>query len=466
MVAAEGMWLPMLIERLNYTDMQKQGLHLTAEEIYSINHSSLKDAIVMINDGDCTGFMVSKNGMMMTNHHCALDYLQSHADDENNYIKQGFWAASKFEELRTEHLSVSFLIRIENKTKEILSQLTPMMSEAERKDKIDQIIMRIEGREEDENPGLDVRVMSFYNGNEFYMFVYETYSDVRIVGIPPESVGVFGADSDNWSWPRHTGDFAFLRVYMSPQGKPASYNMRNVPYQPKKHLPISLKGVQKDDFAMILGYPGSTDRFITSYGVQNIVDKLAPSVVDVRDKKMAVLKQDMQKDEVVQMKYISKYNHTSNYWKYFKEQREILQEMGVYEQKKQEEAAFVQWINEEQNRQAKYAEALPLIEKAYKEIDRLTVSRYYYNEIIRRGVDAFSLVRSFNPLKAELSKRVVDKEEVERKALGLRYTSGNFYKSYQKETDRELFAALMQMYFEKVPKDQQPSFFLSRRPNF
>ena len=286
-IADEGMWLPLHIERLNQVDMEKMGLQLTADEIYSINNSSLKDAIVNLGGGFCTGEIISREGLLLTNHHCGYDYIQGHSSIENDILTNGFWAQSNDEELQNEGLFVQFLVRIEDVTKEVLKGVKDKMSEGERSEIIDKAIAKIKVDAKGDTH-YDVKVKSFYEGNEFYLFVYETYHDVRLVGTPPESIGKYGGDTDNWMWPRHTGDFSLFRVYSSPEGKPAKYSADNIPLKPKHFLPISLDGVQENDFAMVFGYPGSTNRYLTSFGIELAVEETNPARVKIRGKKLEI----------------------------------------------------------------------------------------------------------------------------------------------------------------------------------
>ncbi len=289
--ADEGMWLPLFIGRLNYVDMQTMGLQLTPDEIYSVNHSSLKDAIILFGRG-CTGEVISGQGLVLTNHHCGYGSIQSHSTINHDYLTDGFWAANLDEELPNEGLTAQFLIRIEDVSQRILSQLNGPMTEPEREEKIRILAREIE-TEATKGTHYDASVRSFFMGNEFYLFVYETFKDVRLVGAPPSSIGKFGADTDNWMWPRHTGDFSLFRIYAAPDGKPAPYSKENVPLKAKYHLPISIDGVRQGDFAMILGYPGSTDRYLTSYGVEEAIGQNNPAIVKIRDEKLAIMREGM-----------------------------------------------------------------------------------------------------------------------------------------------------------------------------
>ena len=300
------MWLPQLLKSMNESDMQAKGLKLTAEEIYSLNNSSLKDAIVSLGGGSCTAEMISSEGLMLTNHHCAFGSIQEHSSVSNDYLKDGFWAMSRDEELKNDGLTASFLISIEDVTGRVLTELDSDMSEKERSEKIREVSKKIINESTNETH-YDARVKSFFGGNDFYLLIYETFKDIRLVGAPPSSIGKFGGDTDNWMWPRHTGDFALYRVYCAPDGKPAEYSIDNIPYTPKHHLPIQLDGVENGDYTMIFGYPGSTDRYLTSFGVQQALDITNPTIVEIRDEKLAIMKAGMDASKRTKIQYASKY---------------------------------------------------------------------------------------------------------------------------------------------------------------
>ena len=312
--ADEGMWLPFLIGQKKYAEMQKLGLKLTKEQLYDINKASLKDAIVRLDGGGCTGEMISSEGLLLTNHHCAYGDIQAHSTVEHDYLTDGFWAMNRGEELANEGKTASFLIRIEDVTEKVLANVVDTMSERERSGAIRTASGEIE-KEAIGDTHYEASVRSMFSGNEYYLFVYETFLDVRLVGAPPSSIGKYGGDTDNWIWPRHTGDFSMFRVYTAPDGTPAQYSKDNIPYTPKHFLPVSLKGVEEDDFAMIFGYPGSTDRYLTSYGIELKVDQLNPTTVMLRDTKMKIMKEEMDKSDMVRIQYASKYAYLGNFWK-------------------------------------------------------------------------------------------------------------------------------------------------------
>ncbi len=451
--ADEGMWIPLLVDRLNYVDMQEMGLNLTAEEIYSVNNSSLKDAIVIFGGG-CTGEIISKDGLLLTNHHCGYGTIQSHSTVEHDYLTDGFWAMSREEELANPGLRVQFLVRIEDVTDRVLAGLNDEMSEDERSEKINEIGDVIED-EATEGTHYNAAVRSFFRGNEFYLFVYEVFTDVRLVGAPPSSIGKYGADTDNWMWPRHTGDFSMFRVYTAPDGSPADYAEENIPLKPKHYLPVSVKGVEQGDFAMIMGYPGGTDRYLTSYGVKLAVDESNMTIVKIREEKLAIMREGMDADNAVRIQYASKYARTANYWKYFIGQTKGLKRLKVYDKKLELEERFTDWLNADPDRKAKYGEALPDIEKGYDILKEYNLSRWYYREAIYRGSEILGFAGRFGTLRKQLSEDA-DQEEIDKTIAGLRgYTEG-YFKNYNATIDQNMLAAMMQMYYMNVPAEQQP----------
>jgi len=458
--ADEGMWLPLLVERLNYVDMQKMGLNLTPEEIYSINNSSLKDAIVIFGRG-CTGELISPEGLLITNHHCGYGSIQSVSTVENDLLSNGFWASQKSEEIPIEGLYVKFLVRVEPVTLNILQNVTDDMTEEERKTEINSNIDRAINKVNTVFENYEPVVKSFYNGNEYYMFSYEVYKDVRLVGAPPEAIGKFGADTDNWMWPRHTGDFSMFRIYTAPDGKPAEYSEENIPLKSKHYLPVSIAGVEQGDFSMILGYPGGTDRYMTSYGIDLAVDQSNPTIVKIRDKKLKIMKEGMNADEKVRLQYASKYARTSNYWKYYIGQTKGLKRLKVSEKKKALEEEFESWVNENPERTAKYGEALSDIENAYAEIKLYNLSRIYFREAIYRGSEVIGFSKMFSPLLKELKIKDQDKEKIAGIVNSLKESSDKYFKDYNAKIDQNLLAATFKMYYENVPADQLPEFLVN-----
>ncbi len=454
--ADEGMWLPMLIKRLNQTDMQKMGLNLTAEEIYSVNNASLKDAIVSLG-GFCTAEVISKQGLLLTNHHCAFGAIQAHSTVEHDYISNGFWAATHEDEKPNEGLYAKFLVRMEDVTDSVLADVTDAMTEAQRAKvvnaAIDKLSKAVSGNYE-------IEIKPFYEGNEYYMFLYEIYRDVRLVGAPPSSIGKFGGDTDNWMWPRQTGDFALFRIYMAPDGSPAEYSPENIPLKPKHHLPISLDGVQENDFSMVMGFPGSTDRYLSSYGARLVLDQTNPTRVNIRERRLAILKEDMDADESIRIKYASKYARVSNYWKYFIGQSQGLKKLDVVKDKEKIEEEFQAWANQNAQRKAQYGEVLANMKSAYETIEQYNVAYLYLVEAAF-GSEILTFANGFSTLASLLSAPDKNKDKMAEQITLLQERADKFFKDYNAPTDKKVLAALMELYYHDLPKDQQPEAFLT-----
>ena len=453
-IADEGMWLPHLLKNLNENEMQIKGLKITAEDIYSVNESSLKDAIVSMG-GFCTGEMISSEGLMLTNHHCGFSQIQDHSSVANDYLKDGFWAMNRDEELPNEGLFVSFLVSIESVTDRVLEELGDV-TELERNSKLRGIFSTIVS-EKTEGTNYNSRVKSFFGGNEFYIMTYITYNDVRLVGAPPSSIGKFGGDTDNWMWPRHTGDFSLFRVYCAPDGSPAEYSEENIPYTPKHHLPIQLDGVDNGDYTMIFGFPGSTDRFLTSYGIQEALDQTNPTIVQIRDEKLAIMKSGMDANKKTKIQYASKYARTSNYWKYYIGQSKGLKRMKVYDKKVEIENNFIEWVNSgDEDRYDKYGNALTLIEQAYEQNRKINIARIYLNEAIFQGAE----IMYFSFLMNRKLANIPTEEKAKRKFMKeIKKEAKEFYKNYNSSIDEELFSSMLEMYYYNIPKNQHPSVF-------
>ncbi len=378
--ADEGMWFLMFIDRLNHRDIQKMGLQLTAEEIYSINNHSLKDAIVQFNGG-CTAEVISKDGLLLTNHHCGYDAIAELSTPEANYLKNGYWAATRKDELKPASLYVRFFVRMDDVSLRILSKVNSSMTEAEREKAINQEIALIE-KENNEGGKYTVSVRSFFQGNEFYYFVYQDYKDVRLVGTPPESVGKFGGDTDNWEWPRHTGDFSMFRVYADANGQPAEYSASNVPLKPKHHLPVNIGGVKENDFAMILGYPGRTNRWMPAGGIEQNVMFSYPAWVEGSKTGMDAMKKYMDKDEAVNLIYASKYAGVANYWKNRQGMIDALTKFGTAKKKAEQEAKFNKWANKAENK-AKYGNVVATINTYYSLTNEKARHDNYLQQLLR-----------------------------------------------------------------------------------
>ncbi|MFW6020331.1 MAG: S46 family peptidase [Bacteroidales bacterium] len=455
--ADEGMWLPFLVERLNYEDMQKMGLQLTPEEIYSVNNSSIKDAIVQFGNG-CTGEIISEKGLILTNHHCGHGNIQEHSTTENDYLEDGFWARSLEEELPNEDFSVSFLIRVEDVTDKVLENVNNDMEEKERNNVINEQIKKIKSKATEDNDYKAV-LKSFFDGNAYYMFIMEEYPDVRLVGAPPSSIGNFGGDTDNWMWPRHTGDFSLFRVYTAPDGSPAEYSEDNIPMKPKHHLPISIDGVEPGDFSMIMGYPGGTDRYMTSYGINQNLDKMYPTRIKIRRKKLDIMDKYMENNSSVKIKYSSKRARVSNYWKNFIGMSKALKDLKIPQEKEQLEERLTNWINQSEERKEKYGKALPNIKEFYKASDNHVIQRYHFIEAIYLGPEVIGLSRQFEPLASALDADEKDDEKIEAMIAKIKSDIKKHFKDYYKPLDKDMMTVMFRMYSNEVPENQQPELF-------
>jgi hypothetical protein len=455
--ADEGMWLLSLLQQVNMDKLKEMGLELTAEQIYSINNASLKDAVGALDYGSCTAELISGEGLLLTNHHCGYGEIQYHSSVANDYLKDGFWAMSKAEELPNEGKTVSFLVRMEEVTDRVLAEITDDMDELQRSAAMRGIFGKI-SEEATGGTHYEAQVRPMFEGNRFFLFVLETYRDVRLVGAPPESIGKFGADTDNWMWPRHTGDFAIFRVYTGPDGKPADYSPENIPLKPKHFLPISLKGYEKDDFAMVLGFPGSTSRYMTSWEVQRLLDIQHPNRIKIRGIKQDIMMEDMMADQKVRIQYASKYARSSNYWKYSIGQSNGLKNLGVVAKKQAEEEAFMAWVEKDSDRMEEYGEALELIRTGVEESLENEAVWQYMIECIYSGMESVSAGFRLTDLYEILSADEVNTEALEAIIPVLREQAVDFYKDYNPATDKKVMKAMLKIYMEDVEKESQPGF--------
>ncbi|NOZ46412.1 MAG: S46 family peptidase [Chlorobi bacterium] len=455
--ADEGMWLPALINQLNIGTMTEMGLELTADDIYSLNHSSLKDAIVALDYGSCTAELVSAKGLLLTNHHCGYGEIQEHSSTEHDYLSDGFWAMSMDEELSNPGKTATFLIRMEDVTERIISQLSDTLTEMERWKKIDEISQTISKEVSDSI--YDARVESLFKANKFYLFVYETFRDIRLVGAPPSDIGKFGGDVDNWMWPRHTGDFSIFRIYTGPDGNPADYSEDNIPLVPKHFLPVSTDGVTEGDFTMILGYPGSTSRYLTSYGVKEVLDVKNPARIKIRTKKLELMKEGMDESDKVRIQYASKYSRSSNYWKYSIGQNKGLKRLKVYEQKQATEQEFMDWANQNEDRKAKYGDALNLIKKSYEQNAKANKAMSYFYEAVFGGGEILPISNRAMNLYRTMKSTPDDTEKINGIVDKLRKRMDNFYKDYNVPIDKKITAALLKIYHDDIAKEYQPDIY-------
>ena len=447
--ADEGMWLPMLIGK-NYEQMKKQGFKLTPEDLYSVNKASIKDAIVSFG-GFCTGEIVSKNGLIFTNHHCGYDAAASNSTPDNNILDNGFYAKSYQEEKPIPGLFVRFLVRMEDVTPKVIAALSGV-AEAEKAAKVAEISKQITS-EVTTGTTMEADVRDVYKANQYLLFIYERFSDVRLVGVPPQSIGKFGGDTDNWEWPRHTGDFSIFRVYADANNKAAMYAASNKPYTPKKSLPISIKGVKNGDFAMVYGFPGRTDRYLTSYGVQTATEKTNPTTVKLRDIRLKAWKEEMDKNVDTRLKMSSQYANIANYWKYYIGQTEQLKRLNIYEGKQKEEAAFTTWA-------ASMPEASNLMSQyktAYDAYDPYAVHFTYINE----GLLASPWVRNasqFGAIVNNMTTRKDDAAYLKQLNTNLNNLVNTYEKTYIESADKKIFAQILTGFYNDVPKSQHPKF--------
>jgi hypothetical protein len=452
--ADEGMWLLPLLRQLNIEKMQELGLELSAEEIYSINNSSLKDAIVIFG-GFCTGEIISDRGLLLTNHHCAEGTIQSHSTLENDYLTHGFWAASMSDEMPSPGLFVTFLISMEDVTDKVLEGIDPLLPEEQRNAAISMRSRDLEGQHDGTN-GNYARVQPFFGGNQYFMMIYERYSDIRMVGVPPSSIGKFGGDTDNWMWPRHTGDFALFRVYTAPDGSPAEYSEENIPLQPRHHLPVSIRGIEPGDFTMILGFPGRTTRYMTSFEVDELMEIIHPNRIKVRGVRQEIILEDMMASDKVRIQYTDKYSTSTNYWKYSIGQSEILRRHNIYQQKKDTEEDFSVWLQEDDNRRALYGEALELIQSAVSGRRDYINAIQYINETILRGSEIVLMANRASAIAGLMTGRNPDRTAIENAVEVLWEVAGDFYKDYNPPTDRKVIAAMLALLYNDVDHQYLP----------
>jgi len=453
--ADEGMWLLSLIGQVNMDEMTEMGLKLTAEQIYSINQASLKDAVGALDGGSCTAELVSPDGLLLTNHHCGYGEIQNHSSVENDYLKNGFWAMTRDEELPNEGKSITFLVRMEEVTDRIAAELNEEMNAQARASKIRSISEAII-EEATEDTHYNARVRSMFAGNRFFLFVMETYRDVRLVGAPPESIGKFGHDTDNWMWPRHTGDFSLFRVYTGPDGMPADYSPDNVPLKSKHYLPISLKGIKKDDFAMVMGFPGRTSRYMTSWEIQESLEVDHPIRIYVRGIKQDLQMEDMMADDKVRIQYASKFSRSSNYWKNSIGMSKGLKKLKVAEKKQALEAEFTKWVNQDADRKALYGNALNDIQTAVEGRRESEIAYLYFVEAFYYGFETVSLGRGLARLNAVLSDPEPNEEDIQAITAALKEAGEGFYKDYNPPTDKKVMNALIQILIDELDDSYLP----------
>lgn len=446
--ADEGMWLPMLLGQQVYNDMVKKGLKLTKEQLYSINKSSLKDAILIFGGG-CTGEIVSDQGLIFTNHHCGYGAIAAASTVEHNYLQDGFYAYNKDQELQSQ-LTVQFLDRIVDVTAEVEAGVKGL-AWADRVKKLAEVYKAITDKVADKENGLSGRIYSMFKGNQYIMYVYKTYRDIRLVGAPPESVGKFGGDTDNWEWPRHTGDFSVFRVYATKDGKPADFSKENVPLKPKHFLPVSLKGFKDGDFAMIYGYPGGTNRYETSYGVKLKNEIENPSLVALRDMRLKYMYAEMIKDPAVKLKLASNYAGIANYWKFFDGETKQLIKFKTFEEKQKYEQSFLAWAKGK----AEFENIFKDYAKNYQEWTPYSKMRQYINEGVN-GSPLAAFANSLISLEDKLLKANTPAADLKKALDAATANRKAFLEGEDKASDEKIMATVAQLYYNDIDKNQHP----------
>ena len=455
--ADEGMWLLPYLQKMNIGDMKAKGCQLTAEDIYSVNHGSLKDAIVIFGNG-CTGEVVSPEGLVFTNHHCGYGSIQALSSVEHDYLKDGFWAMSNEEELPAPGLTVTFIRRIIDVTPEVLGNIPSIAKGEERSEMEDKNIEALYEKLRAENPGMTINIQPFFGGNQYFAFVMEVYRDIRLVGTPPTSIGKFGGETDNWMWPRHTGDFSMFRIYADKDGNPAEYSAENVPLKVKKHLTISLKGLQEGDYAMIMGFPGSTSRYLTESEVRLRMEGINVPRITVREERQNILRKEMAASDKVRIQYASKFAGSSNYWKNSIGMNKAIVDNKVLETKAEQEAKFAAFAKEKQN--ADYAAVVGKIDEYVKRVTPLRTQLTYFTETFRSGIEftLTSKMEALQDLATALQKN--KKKDVEKAIATLKEAYADIHnKDYDHEVDRKVAKVLLPLYAEKVPAEALPDFY-------
>ncbi len=446
--ADEGMWLPILLGQQVYNDMVKKGLKLSKEQLYSINKASIKDAIIIFGGG-CTGEIVSAEGLIFTNHHCGYDAIASASTLDNNYLQNGFYAKNREEEIPTS-LSVQFLLRMVDVTAEVMDSLKGL-SGMDRAKKQASVLAALNTRMSDATQNIETRISSLFKGNQYMAFVYQRYSDIRLVGTPPESIGKFGGDTDNWEWPRHTGDFSVFRVYSGADGKPAKYSSENKPLKPKWFLPVSIKGVKEGDYTMIWGYPGGTNRYESSYGIKLATEVNNPTLVKLRDLRLKYMLQEMKNDPAVKLQLSSSYASIANYWKFFDGETKQLLKYDIYGRKKAAEEKFIAWAANK----PEYKNIFSDWNKAYEAWTKYAQHRMYITEGIF-GSPLIAFAASLKQLEAALVKPGSTKSDIQKAVDAAVDARKEFLAEENKKSDEQIVAAITMLYYKDVPKEQQP----------
>ena len=450
--AKEGMWIPVLLEKYNLEEMQEMGFKLTAQDIYDVNHSSMKDAVVIFGGG-CTGELISDEGLLITNHHCGYRQIQSHSTVEHDYLTNGFWAMNRDEELPNERLTVSFLEYMEDVTERVMAETENLEGEAKDK-KIKENIDRIVKQAKQEGK-FTASVKPLFYGNQYFLYVYKVYKDIRLVGAPPSAIGKFGGDTDNWMWPRHTGDFSLFRIYADENNEPAEYSPDNVPFKPKKSFPVSMKGIQPGDFTMVFGNPGSTMQYWPHQAVDVTMNQRDPDRIMLRDKKLDIIGGDMKSDPKIRIQYAAKYQSISNSWKKWQGEIKGLQRLDAINKKLEYEEIFKSWALQNGTWESEYKPVFDAFEKDYSKYAKHIKAYDYYREVVYRGVELFGQAQTLNSIINNIENDQNERAEQLRSSMLNRLPG--FFKDYNQPTDEELFAALMPVLISNLDASFLPS---------
>ncbi len=446
-----GMWIPSLLKGMNEKEMKNLGMKMTAADIYSVNKSSLKDAVPHFNGG-CTSEVISPKGLLLTNHHCGFDAIQNQSSVEHDYLTNGFWAYKMSEELPNENLVVTFIVKIEDVTTKVLEGTTSLATELEKQKKIQENITSLSNSLPRES-WQENKIRTFYEGNQYLLFVTETFKDIRLVGAPPSSIGKFGSDTDNWVWPRHTGDFSLFRIYADKNNRPANYSLDNVPYTPKHFLPVSLDGVKEDDFTMVFGYPGKTNEYLPAVAIEQIVKDLNPAKIEIRDHALKVADGFMRKDNSIKIQYASKYASIANYWKKWIGETQGLTKSNAVEIKRKQEVSFQEKVTKA-GKQAEYGNLLADFDKYYSEIKSYALARDYFSEVVLRNTELLSVGYKLYQLEQVYNSK--GEQAFNDRKNNLITGLADFYKDFNSDVDQKVFEQLIHLYSTKSPKEFLP----------
>jgi Peptidase S46 len=451
-----GMWIPSLLQGMNEKEMKNLGMKMSIKDIYDVNQSSLKDAVPHFNGG-CTSEVISPKGLILTNHHCGFDAIQNHSTLEHDYLANGFWAYKMEDELPNKNLVVTFIVRIEDVTAKVLEGTSNLTLEAEKQKKIQENSTALSNSLPKEN-WQENKIRTFYEGNQYLLFVTETFKDVRLVGAPPSSIGKFGNDTDNWVWPRHTGDFSLFRIYADKNNRPATYSKDNVPYTPKHFLPISLDGVKEDDFTLVFGYPGTTNEYLPAVAIAQIANELNPAKIEIRDQALKVADGFMRKDNAIKIQYASKYARIANYWKKWIGETQGLKKSDAVAIKRKQEVAFQEKVVKT-GKQAEYGNLLADFDKNYAEIAPYALAKDYFSEVVLRNTELLSV--GYKLFQLEQIYNSKGEQAFTDRKNNLVASLGDFYKDFNPNVDQKVFEQLIHLYATKVPTAFLPSQLLA-----